>query len=167
MSIFLGALAAIFTVAYWVFCRHSALAHQSHLGELMVAYFDREDVSEASKDSAYWAYNLSRTWFFMPIMAVLSVAAFFFAIVTARLDSDMSKIKTDTARNDIMDAALKMYMAKNPITFIVFMTASLVIISVMLPFGFIFNRLKSVPSPTSIYSLIANKASHFVGRHAH
>lgn len=167
MSIFFGAVAAAVIVLYWVWCGRAALAHQSRLADLMVAYFERDDISEADKDSAHWAYTLSRMWIFMPAMAVLSVVAIFLAIVTARLDSDMSKVASNTARNDIMDAAVKMYMAKNPITFIVFMSASLMVIGAMLPFGFFFNRLKSIPSPTSIYSVIASRASHATQRHAH
>lgn len=167
MGIFFGALAAAAIILYWVQCRRSALIHQSRLADLLVAYFEKDDVSESDKEAAYWTYNFSRMWIFMPAMAVISVGAFLFAIVAGRLDSDVETIKSNGARNEIMDTALKMYMAKNPLTFIIFMAGSLSLIGMMLPFGFIFRGLKSIPSPASIYSAIAAKASHPVRRHAH
>lgn len=167
MIIFLGALAAVIVVLYWAYCRRAALAHQEKLAELMLEYFERDDISEADKDSAYWSYRFARAWLFMPVMAVLSVAAIFVAVVLGRLDADLSNVKKNSARNDIMDAAMQMYMAKNPITFIIFMAASLALIGIILPFGFIFHRLKAMPSPASLYSLIVAKASHSSERHAH
>jgi hypothetical protein len=167
MSIFFGAIGAAIIVLYWVWCRRSALVHQARLGDLLVSYFDRDDVSESDKDAAYWTYSFSRTWFFMPAMAILSVFAFLYAIIADRLDSSLANIKRDDSRDEIMDVAIKMYMARNPISFILFMAGSLSIIGMMLPFGFIFRGLKSIPSPASVYSAIADRASHPDRRHAH
>ena len=165
IHILLGLTGSLLVVAYWAYCRRAALVHQERLASLIADYFEQDDVSDPDKDAAYWTYKMARTWLFVPVMTVISPIAILVGIVAGGIESKMEQIHADTRRNDIMDAALKMYMTRNPLTAALFMTATAVIIGIFIPVGILFNRLKSFPSATAVYSAIANSASHQPSRH--
>lgn len=161
----MGFAAAAAVVAYWAYCRRAAVVHQQRLAELVGAYIEG-DASPDDKDCAYLLYRLARTWLYVPVMTLLVPVVLIFKLVGGK--STGEEWVNNDPREAIIDASLKMYMVKNPITAAVFFTATAVMIGLVMPLGIIFKRLKSIPSTMDLYGSIAQKATHAQGRrHAH
>lgn len=156
MHALLSLAVALGVLAYWVICRQAALKHQMRAADLLVAYLDREDISERDKDIAHTNYRMLRAWVSLPLIALVSP----FVIAKGVFSKDFDSMgRADSDRNEIMDASMMMYVTKNPATSIIFMSAVLISIGVIAPIGMAFNRLKSIPSLESLFRSIAITAS--------
>ena len=156
MHALLSLAVALGVLAYWVICRQAALKHQERAAELLIAYLGRDDISERDKDIAHTNYRMLRAWVSLPLIALVSPLF----IAKAVFSKDFENVgRGDPARNEIMDASMMMYVTKNPVTSIVFMSAVLISIGVLAPIGMAFNRLKSIPSLESLFRSIAITAS--------
>lgn len=144
----LSIAAAALVIGYWIMCRRVALGHQKRVGQLLVEYFAREDVSDADKDAAYTVYSGARHWLAMPLMTLAAAPMILLAVFAGKIES---LGRADTERNDIMDTSVQMYITRNPITSIACMFLVFTFLSVVTPFGFLFNTIKSIPSPSTLY----------------
>lgn len=156
----LGAAAAVLLVAYWSFCRSAAVKLQANAVSLIEDFYADDSASELEKDSIHWCYMASRYWIFMPLMALASPVALAFAMLTKRGESEAVEVaQRSSAHNEIMDCLVKMCIVRSPLTAMLSMYVVFAVIAFLAPIGLLFNRLKSIPSPMSVYRLIAAELS--------
>jgi hypothetical protein len=158
MSLILAFLAAGAVLFYWRACRAGALKHQLKVAAQLESYFNDHKVSEEDKDGAYWTYRFGRMWAFMPMMALIAPIWLGFSMLVR--GPGYTPKKASAQHTEIIDSIVKMYVAKNPLTAIVCMPVCLLLIGALSTIGLVFNRLKSIPSPGSIYSAVAISFTH-------
>lgn len=157
-AILFALISAGAVILYWVSCRKAALKHQEKIAVLLESYFEDHKVSEEDRDSAYWTYRFARSWFFMPAMTIVAPA--WLAVSILVRGSGYTAKKPSALHSEIIDTIVKMYVAKNPLTSMVCMPVFLVAVAFLSIIGLVFNRLKSIPTPASLYSAVADTASH-------
>lgn len=165
MNIALALLIAGGIASYWFFCRHASLKHREKAASLIDAFMNDESASSREKDNIYWSYMSARHWFFMPCMALLTPIAMIAMIATdsARAES----MKNSPQYDEIMDSIIKMYITRNPLIGAASLVATFISIAVAVPIGMVLNRIRTIPSVSTVYGSVAAKASHSDIRHAH
>jgi len=157
-AIIFALISAAAVILYWVSCRRAALKHQEKVADLLDSYFEDHKVSDDDRDSAYWTYRFARSWFFMPAMTI--VAPIWLAASILIRGPGYAPRKPTALHSEIVDTIVKMYVAKNPLTAMVCLPVLLVAVAVLSIIGLVSNRLKSIPTPASLYSAVADTASH-------
>jgi hypothetical protein len=157
-TIILALISAFAVILYWVGCRKAALKHQEKVAELLEKYFEDHKVSELDRDSAYWTYRFARFWVFMPAMTIITPIWLALSIIV-RGPGYVAR-KPDAQHSEIIDSIVKMYVAKNPLTSMVCMPVFLFSVAVLSIIGMVTNRMKAIPTLASLYTSVAQTASH-------
>jgi hypothetical protein len=154
-------LGAGLIVAYWVVCRRRSLVYRERAAGLLVEYFGKHGVSEAEKDGAERFYMNARYWLFMPIITVLAFPIILGSVLAKNPTPSISK-----ERMAITDAAMKMYLTRNPLTGTICLLGFFVTALLAQFIGLLVNRVRTVPNPITIYMITSKVYPHFK-RHAH
>lgn len=157
-TIILALISAFAVILYWVSCRKAALKHQEKVADLLEKYFEDHKVSEEDRDSIYWTYRFARLWIFMPAMTLL--APIWLALSILIRGAGHVPRKPSAQHSEIIDYIVRMYVAKNPITSMICMPVFLFSVAVLSIIGLVTNRMKAIPTLASLYSSVAQTASH-------
>lgn len=158
MSTVIGIAGAFFVVAFWAICRRISLRHREALATKLEEFFASEEVPEEEQIALYWNYKMARHWFFLPVMALV-MPFFMLVAMAARGEKELSR-KHSEKHEQAMNLVMKMYITRNPITSMVSLYCIFISFAVMVPIGLILNRLKSIPSATSVLTMISERATH-------
>ncbi|MDF5856616.1 hypothetical protein P4209_29890 [Pseudomonas aeruginosa] len=161
--IMIGTLCALAVVLYWAICRKASLKHRDRSADLVVKYLESEERSEHEKEAVVLLYKGMTTWVFMPMMALLTPFAMIVMIVRSR-DEDWKPKATE--QNDILDALMKTYITRNPITSVICLAVIGVSMALLLVVGIAFNRIKQTPTLGGIYGTILSNAPNSKHLHA-
>lgn len=160
-QLLLPLLGAALIVAYWVVCRRRSLVYRERAADLLVEYFEDPGTTEVEKNGAERFYLNARLWLFMPVITVLA-----FPMILASVLAKNPAISISKERMAVTDAAMKMYLTRNPLTgtvcLMVFFATALIAQFV----GLLINRVRAVPSPAAIYMNTSKAYPHFK-RHVH
>lgn len=161
--IMIGTLCALAVVLYWAICRKASLKHRERSADLVAKYLESEERSEHEKEAVVLLYKGMTTWVFMPMMALLTPFAMIVMIVRSR-DEDWKPKATE--QNDILDALMKTYITRNPITSVICLAVIGVSMALLLVVGIAFNRIKQTPTLGGIYGTILSNAPNSKHLHA-
>lgn len=157
-TIVLALISAFAVILYWLSCRKAALKHQERVADLLEQYFNDHQVSELDRESAYWTYRFGRLWIFMPAMTL--IAPIWLALSILIRGAGYTAKKLNAQHSEIIDSIIKMYVAKNPLTSMICMPIFLFSVAVLSIIGLVTNRMKTIPTLESLYSSVAQTASH-------
>lgn len=154
-------LGAAAIIAYWVLCRRRSLVYRERAAELLVAYFGKHGTTEEEAISAERFYMNGRHWFFLPLMTILAFPVILMGVLAKNPMPQPSK-----ERMAITDAVMKMYLSRNPLIGTVCIAAFLVAALTAFFIGLMLNRVRAIPTPSSVYMVASTSYPHFK-RHAH
>ncbi|AZL74550.1 hypothetical protein [Pseudomonas oryziphila] len=155
---FLGAAGI---VAYWVLCRRRSITYRERAANLLTDFFQKGSVSETEKDAAERFYLNARYWLFMPLATILAFPVILMSILSKKPEPQFSK-----ERMAIVDACMKMYLSRNPLTGALCLMAFFAMAVLAQLAGILINRVRAVPSPSMIYATTDTAYPH-LKRHAH
>lgn len=163
-QLLLPLLGAISIVAYWVVCRRRSLVYRERAADLLVEYFEKHATNEAAKNGAERFYMNARHWLFMPVITVLAFPVILVSVLAKNPAVSIGSISKE--RMAITDAAMKMYLTRNPLTGTICLMAFFATALIAQFIGLLINRVRAVPSPAAIYMTTSKAYPHFK-RHAH
>jgi len=161
--ILMGAVAAFAVVIYWALCRRASLKHRAKAADLVAAYVEDDSHTEHEKEVVVLLYKAMTRWIFMPVMAVLTPFAMVVMIIRSRDEDWKPKPKEHT---DILDALMKTYFTRSPITSVVCLMAIGVTMALLVPIGIALNRIKQTPTLVGVYGTILSNAPNSKHLHA-
>lgn len=156
LDFILAALAAAGLMVYWTACRKASLQHREKAAELIEQYYQSK-ATALEKESIYGIYMTARRWIFLP--SIVLVAPIFIIVDAFRHKSPTRR--TNSKEFDrIMDSVMSMYIARNPITGIVCLLTTIIMLLVTLPAAILINHTWSLSkvSLTDFYGSIASRA---------
>lgn len=165
MMIALLILSAV--VCYWVLCRKTAFKYQALAVEIMEKYFDNEEVPEEDKDALYEDYRMSRSWYFLPFIALVTPFVLAADLIKKQ---DVRPSHTPRVNQDVYDEAFsamnKMMIIKNPLVSILSLSFAGICFAVAIPIGIAMNRMGAISEVSNPMGFF-NKISGYAKRKAH
>ena len=156
-------------LAYWILCRKSALKHQQRAVEMLEGFLDDENIPEKEKTKMYLNYRLFRSWFALPLFAMVTPFFIIFALASNKFNPEQLKTENSKEFDDFFSVLMQMYMARNPIISVFVLSSVGIALAISLVIGTMLNKASKIPNHTLLVTGIAMKilALKHKFRHAH
>lgn len=163
MNTMLAAILALAVVAYWIACRRVAFKYQQEAAKLLEEYFADGQVSDKDKQALYDDYRLSRKFYTLPFMALLTPFLLGYMLLDkGSLDVDVTPRGNHELYSKTCDVHLKMMISKNPLISVLCLSFIGICFVFALTFGILLNKISSLPTLeglVELFSRVGNKAA--------